>query len=93
MKDIIIQFALRTPDSIPKAEINSSQLGNIFGGILAAAGVACVVFVIIGGIKYILSQGDASEIKKAKDTILYALIGMIFVGVAFMIVQFVVGIF
>lgn len=93
MKDFLIQLAIAAPNSIPKAEINSAQLASIFGGILAAAGVACVVFVIIGGFKYMLSQGDASEIKKAKDSILYALIGLIFVGAAFFIIQFVVGIF
>lgn len=89
----IINFAVATPPSIPKVPINSTTLGGIFSGILALAGVLCVLFIIIGAINYIISAGDASKIKKAKDSILYAGVGLVVVGISFMIVQFVVGLF
>ena len=46
------------------------------------AGIVCVIFLIYGGVGYITSSGDSNKIKKAKDAILYALIGLAIVGVA-----------
>lgn len=40
-------------------------------------GVASVIMLIVGGIKYITSSGDANSITSAKNTILYALIGLV----------------
>jgi len=80
-------------NSIPKAELNSAQLGNIISGVLIVAAVACVIFIIIGAIEYIISRGDSSKIQRAKDSIFYALVGLAVTAFAFAIVQFVVGIF
>ena len=85
--------SVAAPPSIPKVSINSTTLGGIFSGILMLAGVLCVLFIVIGAILYILSYGDAAKIKRAKDTILYAGVGLVVVGTSFFIVQFVVGIF
>lgn len=92
-KHIIQLVAVATPPSIPKVNINSTTLAGIFGGVLMVAAVVCVVFIILGGLSYVLSAGDASKIGKAKDTILYALVGLVITGLAFLIVQFIVGIF
>lgn len=94
MEKFITQFiAVTTPPYIPKVQINSTTLAGIFGGVLMIAAIVCVVFIIIGAMSYVLAVGDASKISKAKDTILYALVGLVIAGLAFMIVQFVVGIF
>lgn len=84
-------FAAISSDSvnIPKAEINAAQFGNIFSVILAIGGAVAVIFVVLGGIKYSMSQGNASDLEKAKNMILYALVGLGFVIMAFTIVQFV----
>lgn len=87
------QLAIATPDNIPKVPINDKTLGNVIGGVLMLAAVVCVVFIVIGAILYILSIGDAAKIKKAKDSILYAVVGLVITGLAFAIVQFVIGIF
>jgi len=42
-----------------------------------AVGVASVIVIIIGGIKYITSGGDANAITSAKNTVLYAIIGIV----------------
>lgn len=52
-------------------------------------GVAAVIMIIIGGFKYIISSGDSGNIKSAKDTILYAIVGLIVVALAQVIVKFV----
>jgi len=59
---------------------------NIFSLIV---GVVAVVMIIIGGLKYITSGGDSGNISGAKNTILYAIIGLVIVALAQFIVRFV----
>jgi hypothetical protein len=67
------------------------------GGILETAinlfsmvvGVISVIMIIVGGLKYIISMGDGGNVKSAKDTILYAIIGLVIVVMAQIIVRFV----
>lgn len=54
-------------------------------------GVVSVIMIIIGGFKYIVSGGDASAVTGAKNTILYAIIGLVIVALAQVIVQFVLS--
>lgn len=49
------------------------------------------IFIIIGAFKYVTSQGEASQIKSAKDTITYALIGLFVAISAFVVISFVVS--
>lgn len=63
-----------------------SVIVNVISGIV---GFIAVVMVIIGGISYTTSSGDSSRVKKAKDTILYGIIGLIISLLAFAIVNFV----
>lgn len=53
-------------------------------------GAVAVIMVIIGGFQYVTSQGDSSKTTTAKNTILYAVIGLIVALLAYAIVQFVV---
>ena len=63
---------------------------DILKGIIAIAGLIAVIFIIVGGVSYMTSAGDPGKVKKAKDTILYALIGLIVCALAFVIVNFVI---
>ena len=54
-------------------------------------GVVAVIMIIIGGLKYITSGGDSGNITGAKNTILYAVIGLVVVALAQFIVKFVLG--
>lgn len=63
------------------------QAINVVVGFLA---LVCVIVIIIGGVNYMTSTGDAGKVKKAKDTILYGLIGLIICVLAFAIVNFVI---
>ncbi len=63
---------------------------NILNAIIAVSGLVAVVFIIMGGISYMTSTGDAAKTKKAKDTILYACIGLAICALAFAIVNFVI---
>ena len=80
-----------TTSDVCKSEDISSPVQAIISTLLFAIGVIAVIMIIIGGIRYTLSNGDASQIKSAKDTILYAVIGLIVAMLAYAIVNFVVG--
>ena len=66
---------------------------NTINVILYITGIAAVIMIVIGGMRYVLSGGDSSATKGAKDTILYAVVGLIVAIIAFAIVNFVVGAF
>lgn len=52
-------------------------------------GIVSVIMIIIGGLKYITSSGDSANVTSAKNTILYAIIGLVVVAFAQIIVRFV----
>lgn len=56
-------------------------------------GIIAVIMIIIGGVKYITSGGDSGNVTGAKNTILYAIIGLVVVALSQIIVQFVLGSF
>ena len=62
---------------------------NVINAALVVLGMIAVVMIVIGGIRYTTSNGDASSIKGAKDTILYAVVGLVIAIMAFPIVNFV----
>ena len=59
--------------------------------VISVVGVVSAIFVVYGGISYMISAGDPGKLKKAKDTILYACIGLIIVALAWIISGFVSG--
>jgi len=61
---------------------------NIFSVIV---GVIAVIMLIVGGLKYITSGGDTNNVSGAKNTIVYALIGLVIVALAQFIVHFVLA--
>lgn len=56
-----------------------------------AIGVIAVIMVIVGGLQYVLSAGDPGKATRAKDTILYAVIGVVVTIMAYSIVKFIIG--
>lgn len=61
---------------------------NIFSILV---GVVSVIMIIVGGFRYITSGGDSSNVSSAKNTIIYAIIGLVVVALAQFIVQFVLN--
>ena len=55
------------------------------------AGVIAVIIIIIGGITFATSSGDSAKVAKAKNMILYAVIGLVVILAAFVITSFVIG--
>lgn len=76
---------------IPNTKSFPQQLAEITNLLLFIIGAIAVIMIIIGGIRYVTSSGDQAQTKSAKDTILYAVIGLVVAFMAYAIVNFVVG--
>ncbi|MBQ6414500.1 hypothetical protein IJI28_02680 [Candidatus Saccharibacteria bacterium] len=63
---------------------------QITNTILYIVGIIAVIMLIIGGIKYVLSGGDSKKVTDAKNTVLYAIIGLVIAVFSYAIVNFVI---
>ncbi len=63
---------------------------NIVNVLLILVGIIASIYLVLGGLRYITSEGENDQTKKAKNTIVYAIIGLIVIGLSAMIVNFVV---
>ena len=81
-------------DGMPTELIGDNGIFNrITSLILLVIGAVSVIMLIIGGFRYIVSGGDAKKVADAKNTILYAIIGLIISLLAAAIVRFVIQTF
>lgn len=61
--------------------------------LLFIIGAISVIMLIIGGIRYVVSGGDSAAVTAAKNTILYAIVGIVVAILAYALVNFVIGSF
>lgn len=64
---------------------------NIINTIIFVIGAVAVVMIVIGGFRYVVSGGDSSQITGAKNTILYAIVGLVIALLSYAIVNFVIN--
>jgi len=64
-------------------------IGTIINILLYIIGILCVVFIIWGGISYTMSRGDSKKVESAKNTILYAVVGLVIALIAYALVNWV----
>ena len=82
-----------SPQDIGLPDITvSTGVSTILNIVFFMAAILAVIFIIVGGFQYTLSGGDAPGIKKAKETITYAIVGLIVTLLAFGIINFVTNI-
>ena len=83
-------------DSLAECNIESDDslwptIQTIINVVLGIIAVIAVIMIIIGGIEYTVSRGDAAKTKKGRDTIIYSVIGLVIALLAFAIVNFVLA--
>ena len=78
-----------TPDSAN--DKFKSIITSIINVLTVVVGAICVVMIIIGGFRYVVSGGDSNGIQGAKNTIIYALVGLVVVVFSRTIVVFVLS--
>jgi len=70
-------------DDLPKA------IGTYLNAALSIVGIIFLILAIYGGFKILLSQGDAKAVKDGRNVIVYAIIGMIVIVLAYALTNFV----
>lgn len=86
------QFAVQikaTEIGAPRIEANNNTLQDVLGLIYFVAGIVCVIMIVFGGVRYVMSQGEASGVVTAKNTVMYSLVGLLVVLVAAAVTQFI----
>lgn len=74
------------PVGSPDVDSTLKNALNLFSAII---GIIAVVMFMIGGLKYMTSQGDAGQMNNAKNTLIFAAVGLVIVALAQLIVNFV----
>lgn len=74
----------------PSGSVNSI-ISTVINLLSLIVGVAAVIMIIVGGFKYVISSGDSANVQSAKNTILYAIVGLVIVALAQVIVRFVIN--
>ncbi len=81
------------PDNVPGCLFGEGcAFNSIVNAALFLIGAISVLMLIYGGIRYTISGGDSKAVTDAKNTILYAIIGIIVALLAFAIVNWVLGV-
>lgn len=81
------------PSGLPEGTL-PGLIALVIRAALVLVGITALGFIVYGGFRYIISKGDEGEVENAKKTITYAVIGIIVIGLAYAIVEFVVqGVF
>lgn len=78
------------PDASSTDKVNTllTEIINVFSVIV---GIVAVIMIIVGGFRYITSGGSSEKVTSAKNTLLYAIIGLVIVALAQIIVKFVLN--
>jgi len=95
--------ALSLMDVINGAYRGQGQPTELFSGstaliprainlMLFVVGILAIFMLIFGGIRYVVSGGNESRVKDAKNTILYAIIGLVVAILGYAVVQWVISV-
>lgn len=95
-----LAFSLSMSDGASSAR-GIDQASTLFGStgifttltnvMLFIVGAISVIMVVVGGLRYVISGGNSTNITAAKNTILYAVIGLIVAILAYAMINFVIG--
>lgn len=66
-------------------------VASIINILLYIVGLLSVIMIIVGGLRYVISGGNATAVSAAKNTVLYAIVGLIVAFVAYAVIQFILS--
>ena len=93
MKYILLQLAqtIDATDSNIPTLTSGEVVTNTLNLAYFLAGIIAVIVIIVGGIMYTTSAGNAGSVTKAKNMILFSVIGLVVILSAFALTNFVIG--
>lgn len=79
-----------TEFDVPQTNLGSNSFETIMQIVFGLAAAVAIVVLLLASLKYVTSRGDPAATAKAKNAIIYAIIGLVVAASAFAIVSFVV---
>lgn len=80
---------INPPGGVNSAKRLNDTIGTVINILTVVIGIVAVIMIIVGAFRFITSGGDAGKVSGAKNTVLFALIGLIIVALAQLIAGFV----
>lgn len=74
---------------LPDVRADENKIADAIGILLFITGALSIIFIIIGGIMFITSSGNPDQTKRARTTLIYAVVGLLVSILAFAIINFV----
>ncbi len=84
--NLLSKWTVDIPKSTPDSTLNS-----LISGVFILVGIIAVMTLIVGGLQFMLANGDANKIKRSRQAILYAIIGLVVAVSAYSIMEFVLN--
>ncbi len=84
-----ILSTLEKPGGLPSQDLGDSTIHSVLSFVFALAGIIALLMISIAAFRYVISRGDPENTKKAKNTILYAVVGLVIAMSGYGIVTFV----
>ena len=78
-------------DPVEAQQTVNDIIGTVINIFSIVVDVTAVIMIIVGGFQYITSGGDSGKVTTAKNTILFAIVGLVIVALAQVIVNFVLS--
>lgn len=91
--NIYTQFALLKSSDVPNIPTGSAD-NLLYGGLNLAyfiAGIVAVIVIIISAITLVTNNGEPEALKTARNSILYAVVGLVVILAAFAVTWFIMG--
>ncbi len=77
--------------NIPRTDFSANTVGTVLHLVFGLMGGVAAIILARAGLRYVLTQGNPQETAKVKDTIIYAVVGLVVSLSAFLIVSFVIN--
>lgn len=93
----MMPFLLQIAQTIDASEVGIPEAGGdaiittVLNLFYFVTGLVAVIVIIVAGMRYATSSGDAGKITASKNQILYAVVGLVIVASAFTITNFIIG--
>jgi len=87
----LAQLVNTKQSGLPKVQADQGAISKILTVTFVLIGALAFFFLVIAGLRYILSQGDPARVAEAKNQMIYALVGLIVAGTAGLVVNFVLS--
>jgi hypothetical protein len=88
MKYTSIVAALSS-EKLPHGTLDRITVNRVLGFVFGLAGAVAMLVIVIAGLRYTISRGDPNAVKTSKETIIYAIVGLIIAISGYSLVTFV----